>query len=746
LDEIDLILSNQTWSLITTLMQIWSAEIKELETLFASLKGKFPDLEKELEHLTTTEDPNVVLLYSRRCLEIIVTDLCEFELKRPRGTEPLKGIIDKLSHEKKVPSNIIVSMEGLNALSTFGTHPKEFDPEQIKPVLSNLAIIIKWHLKYKYTQTISQAIQKEVKYESKEPVETKARIKKPKKRFIFLLSGILLAVAVVLVALFVFDIIGGKKVTGGIEKSIAVLPFKSLSTDPEKQYMADGMMDAILLHLSKIGDLRVLSRTSTEKYKEPGKTMTEIGRELGVSYLLEGSFQKYGDDIRLIVQLIRTGKEGHVWANEYDRNWNDILSIQSEVAQTIARELHTVITPEEKVLIEKIPTADLTAYDLYLKANSYQENYSKTRNLDSYQKAVTLYNTALDVDSSFARAYTGLARIYNSRYSRETYLKENYMDSCLILVNIALSIDDQLDEAYYIKGYYYFSHGQVENALDNFDKALKINPNYYVAYYLRGEILTYVLNDYVKGIENFYKALNLISGDERPALLRDLGAIYLDVGFIEKAKYYYKEAFLLDEDSVRYLHGLWNLELSMENYEEALKQAKKINEIDTTFLLDLYIYSIAGTKEEAYLYAKKLIKSDLIRGSTNTIESLHRIGYALWQVGEYKEAESYFNQQIKYCEESIKLGREWAQVKGDQYDLAATYAFLGDKEKAYKYLDEFNTKKFFQLWWINLAKHDPLFDSIRSEERFQKILQNMEAKYQAEHERVRKWMEEQGEL
>ena len=115
-------------------------------------------------------------------------------------------------------------------------------------------------------------------------------------------------------------------------------------------------------------------------------------------------------------------------------------------------------------------------------------------------------------------------------------------------------------------------------------------------------------------------------------------------------------------------------------------------------------------------------------------------------MAKYKEAEFYFNQQIKYCEESIKLNRDYAQWKGAYYDLAATYAFKGDKGKAYQYLDEFNTLSFQQLLMISLAKHDPLFNSIRNEERFQKILQNMEAKNQAEHERVRKWLEEQGKL
>ena len=148
-------------------MAIWSSEIKELEKLYASFKGQLPELEKELEQLIKFDDPNVILLYSRRCLEVILTDLCECELKRPRGTEPLKGIIDKLHKERKVPDHISTSMHGLNDLSTYGTHPKDFDTEQVKPVLVNLDIIIKWYLKYKGIGTVVK-LQQEV-----QPIEIK---------------------------------------------------------------------------------------------------------------------------------------------------------------------------------------------------------------------------------------------------------------------------------------------------------------------------------------------------------------------------------------------------------------------------------------------------------------------------------------------------------------------------------------------------------------------------------------------
>ncbi len=134
-------------------MQVWYHELYELRNLFESVKGQFPDVDKEVEQLFRTNDANVIMLYSRRCLEVIIKDLCESELHRPRKTEPLKGIIDKLNKEEKVPSHIITSMDHLNSLSNYGTHPKDFDPEQVKQVLSNLAITLRWYKKYKDTRT-----------------------------------------------------------------------------------------------------------------------------------------------------------------------------------------------------------------------------------------------------------------------------------------------------------------------------------------------------------------------------------------------------------------------------------------------------------------------------------------------------------------------------------------------------------------------------------------------------------------
>lgn len=531
------------------------------------------------------------------------------------------------------------------------------------------------------------------------------------------------------------------------DKSIAVLPFKCLSEDKSNQYLADGVMDAILLHLSKIEDLRVLARTSVEQYRETSKTAGEIGNDLNVAYILEASFQKYGDNARLIVQLIRSSDDGHVWANEYDRDWKDIFAVQSEVAQTIAKELNAVISTEKKQMIDKVPTVNLAAYDLYLKANNFRENFFDNREVSDYQTAVNLYKAALALDTAFARAHSSLARLYYSRYYYEDYFKENFLDSCLILARKALTFDDRLDEAYFVIGQYYRATGKIDDALENYDKAIRINPNFYSAYEGRGYTYLRYKKDYISGIQNYNQALNLVRGDEQASLLRELADSYIEIGFTDRAKYCLDTAITLDRDTIMHYGHLGWLEFSRGNFELALSIIKDALAGDTSraIAMDYYNCLPSTYSEETYQNALKLIKRYRERGAI-PLQYSHRFGFAFWQVGKEKDAREYFRKQIEYGEESIRLNRSIVQSRAAHYDLAGTYAFMGEKDKAYAYLEEWSRMDSFPLWWVTLFKNDPMFNSIRGEERFQGLLLEVEAKYRTEYEKVRKWLEENNEI
>ena len=735
-------------------MPIWSAEIKELEALHSLIKGRFPELEKEVERLVKADDENIVLLYSRRCLEVIITELCECELKRPRGTEPLKGIIDKLNHEKKVPSNIIASMDGLNTLSTFGTHPKDFDPQQVRPILLNLATIIKWYLKYKDTQIISEAKPDEANKEGKEKVVTREGIRKPDKKLILLLSGLLLVVAIVVVALFILKIIGGGKQTKEIEKSIAVLPFVNDSPEEENAYFINGIMEEVLINLQTIKDLRVPGRTSVEQYRDnKTKSIPEIAKELGVNYIVEGSGQKYGNTFRLRVQLIEAAKDRHLWGESYEQEiqeTNDVFRIQSQIAQSIASELEATITPEEKQLIEKVPTSNVTALDFYQRGREEEGKYSyydltesstvsqglNPSTLQSIIRAERMYKEAVKCDSTYAMAYTGLAGIYWRKNYYKEYFSKNFLDSVLFLANKALSFDDHLPDAYYIRAIYYAEKGMNKQMLENFDKTLNLNPNYWLAYYGKG----FISDDYVVALESLKKAASLHHGSGLSDIFEEISFRLSNSGFSELARNYSLETVKLESDSDKYYFWLYMYEFDYNKCYEKRYSTDSTDLSTLNFLANYYGYK--GRFKESLRFYKKWLNRLKTEGRTN-INEMQRIGYAYSKNGFRDSADYYFNKQIEFCNNDIRSGRPYG-ISTAYYDLAGVYAYTGNKIKAYENLKIFNKGPSINLWLVRFIKKDLLFNSIRDEPEFQQIVSDMDAKYQAEHERVRKWLEEQG--
>ena len=452
-------------------MPIWSAEIKEVKNLLDSFQGQFSDLEKELKPLITSEDSNVVLLYSRRCLEVIVTELCETELKRPRKTEPLKGIIDKLNSEEKVPSNIITSMHSLNSLATFGTHPKDFDQEQVKPVLNNLATIIRWYLKYKESQTkdsVEVPTQNAGVKMTTLPQE-KTR-NKTKKVLIYSLS-LLVILAVV------FTIVKTNFLNKEIEKSIAVLPFRNDSPEDSTQYFMDGVMEELMNKLQSIKSLRVIGRTSVEQFRGQDKSIPEIAKALGVNYIVEGSGQKSGNSFRMRVQLLVARNERHIWGNSFEQlnlDMGEYFKAQSGFAEAITNELNAAMSSNERMLIEKTHDINFEVYDNYLKATQYLGDLGK----ESLQKAREYLNNAILEEPGWAPLYSGLAGVWLGMQGNGFEPPSVAMPEIYRNLNKALDLDPNLSEAHSLKASIaHMVEWDWEKSEKEFLEALAVNPN-----------------------------------------------------------------------------------------------------------------------------------------------------------------------------------------------------------------------------------------------------------------------------
>src|SRR6266699_881565 len=264
------------------------------------------------------------------------------------------------------------------------------------------------------------------------------------------------------------------------EKSIAVLPLENLSHDPDNAYFAEGMQDEILARLSKIADLKVISRTSTQKYKNAPDNLREIAKQLGVGNVLEGSVQKAADQVRVNVQLINALNDAHLWGDIYERKLTDIFAVESDIAKTIADTLQAKLTGAEKQLIAAQPTTDLTAYELYLKGYSL---WSK-RGGENLRQAIGFYEQAIARDPKYALAYAGLAEAYVLLpFYTATAPKDAYPTAKAAALK-ALQLDEKLAEAHTALGLL-LCDGDLDMAgsISEFQRAIALNPNYATAHH-----------------------------------------------------------------------------------------------------------------------------------------------------------------------------------------------------------------------------------------------------------------------
>jgi len=521
------------------------------------------------------------------------------------------------------------------------------------------------------------------------------------------------------------------------KKSIAVLPFRNDSNDSTNLYIINGLMDAILNNLQNIEDLRVISRTSAEKYRNLSKTSPEIARELNVSYLIEGSGQKIGDQIMLNIQLIEAHTDKHLWAEQYNREVKDIFKLQMDVAKSIADEIEVIVTPEEVERINKPPTDDLVAYDYFLKGIDLIYTFDRVK----VKEAISFFEKAIDQDPGFARAHSAIAMAYY--YLDEGQAEKKYSDQIEYYGDKALLLDATLPQSLIAKALFYMQNKEYKLAVPYLEKALEYKPNYdqvfvylidiyvnhlpdtekYLEYALRGfqlDISTYdstIASIYYLHVSNAFIQSGFINEAEKfidKSLDYQPGNLYSAYvrAYILYAKNRDLEAFrdliidALNQDTTRIdiLQEAAKSYYYLRDYENAYKYYKRFSEIKEAWKLDIY-----------------------------NSEDL-KIAVVLDKLGLEEESEKYFNKYKVYAENNQSIYKH--------INLAMYYSYLGDTDKAIEHLALFSEEEHYFYWTLIFTDIDPLVDNIKDRSEFKEIMKKIDDKFWDYHKRIRKSLKE----
>jgi TolB-like protein/tetratricopeptide (TPR) repeat protein len=491
-------------------------------------------------------------------------------------------------------------------------------------------------------------------------------------------------VAIVAAALFVggrFNLFHSKpSPTTGVasDKSIAVLPFDNLSHDPDNAYFADGIQEEILTRLSKIADLKVISRTSTQHFKSSPDNLPQIAKQLGVANILEGSVQKVAGQVRVNVQLINATTDAHLWAESFDRKLTDIFAVESDIARTIAETLQAKLTGSERTAIAKRPTANPEAYELYLKGRFF---WNKRTSAD-LRTAIEYFNQALGKDPSYALAYVGLADSYGVLHVFGAASPADSLPQAKAAATKALEFDDTLAEAHTSLAFCLTRYDfDLERSLKEFERAIQLNPNYATAHqWSAGPLLA--LGQFDRAIAEGKRAVEL---DPLSLIINtDLGSVYLLARRYDEAIAQYRKTIEMDP---RFYAAHWPLGRVWElkgQLNEAIAEYRKAAELnDDPFVLALLgqAYARAGQREEAQRILARL--SD--------------------------EAKSRY-------------------VRA--YSFALMYLALGDKERAIDEMERaYRERAGLDVVWIKI---NPFLDDLRGHPRFEALVQKVFAPKKAE--------------
>jgi tetratricopeptide (TPR) repeat protein len=670
-------------------MPIWSAEIKELEKLYESFRGQLPDLEKELGRLILADDENMSLLYSRRCLEVIVTDLCECELKRPRKTEPLKGIIDKLNKEEKVPSNIITSMDHLNSLSAYGAHPKDFDPEQVKPVLNNLNIIIKWYLKYKGGDI---KVKEEKIHPSAEPlkrVKQEVRIigqeksyRLPKRKILY---GLLITAILFAAALIVYQKVFKKDTLERLRSlgeriSVAVMPFQNMTNDTIWNVWQDGIQDILITYLSnspeelKVKQPEAISNLIRSKKLVNYASLTpsiasKISQKLEANIFVYGSIIKAGSTLRLNAQLIDTNTEESFKSFEVEgpAREESIFQITDSLKQMVKNYL--ILSVLEKDVPTPYGFSNITDSPEAFRDFIYGNKFLYNRD---YPTAIDWYLKSLAADSTFdyAASYLSVAyRLLGSYEQGKKWILDIYERRDQMPLNIRtivdwtyaryfetpheqikylkqyLEIDDQNAFLYWLLGNAYSDLFQFDKAIPAYEKSLELYEKWEIkpswSYnYTRLGIAYHATNQFRKEKKLYEKAERDFPGDF--ALLYWQAVLALYEGRTKQADNYIgkyvsaqKERSATDAAIANNLAGIYEEAKMLDEAEEYYRKALSLEPENPLRLNNLAWFLIDNDRniDEGIELINRALKL-----SPDVYYMVDTKGWGLYKQGKYQEA------------------------------------------------------------------------------------------------------------
>jgi TolB-like protein/Tfp pilus assembly protein PilF len=495
-----------------------------------------------------------------------------------------------------------------------------------------------------------------------------------KKRISIILPSIFISILVLIITIYLVlkPFQGDKKEFPAPkwENSIAVLPFADLSQDKNQEYFCVGMTDKILTSLSKLKVLKVIPRTSVMQYIKTEKTIPQIGRELQVENVLEGSIFKAGDRIRVTAQLISTSSHAHLWADDYELNYEDIFDIQDDISEKIANALLTTLSPEEKKDIKTIRPGSTEAYEYYLRGRhvhlyKYWDSGAKE---DVFLTSEKMLKTAIKLDPDFADSYASLADLYNSYYNslpdtaseRDKYmqLQEAYLDT-------AYQLDPNSAEVNYAKGLLHDAKNEPEETFSSYKKALKANPNH----------------------DQIYKSM----------------AIFLvDRGCLRLAMRFCTQAIEINPVNWEPYYGKARINMLFGELAEAESDFTKALEIEPQVEIKKYYW---------YLY---VLKKQYEKASE----------YLTQLKAEYPE-ESFFNfaQALLYTIDGHK-DKALSTLKSENWrHKAVVFSLLDMKDETIGVIQKrFEYHKKHKMSQYLVLRYDSLLDNIRSDPRFQEIL------------------------